>query len=110
MSAAGIEAVFLESHNWGAAAAFFRSLGFTLDFETDHRSGQLRGAEGPYVFVAEVPEDRDPGLRVVLRVPAGFRPPEGVEVVSELATTHWGTQEMAVRDPDGRVWTLQVGP
>ena len=22
--------------------------------------------------------------------------------------THWGTQEMTVRDPDGRVWSLQA--
>jgi Leucine carboxyl methyltransferase len=34
-----IEAVFLTTHNWGKAAKFFQTLGFTLDFETDHNSG-----------------------------------------------------------------------
>src|SRR5882724_6929173 len=58
MTTEGIEAVFLETHNWGRAAACFQSLGFTLDFETDHASGQLRNGDGPYVFVAEIPEDR----------------------------------------------------
>jgi len=38
----GIEAVFLETHNWGKAARFFQALGFDLEFETDHSSGQLR--------------------------------------------------------------------
>jgi methyltransferase (TIGR00027 family) len=34
-----IEAVFLTTHNWGKAAKFFQTLGFTLDFETDDNSG-----------------------------------------------------------------------
>jgi hypothetical protein len=25
-------------------------------------------------------------------------------------STHWGTQEMHVRDPDGRIWSLQAPP
>jgi uncharacterized glyoxalase superfamily protein PhnB len=31
-----------------------------------------------------------------------------VEVVAPLEDTHWGTREMTVRDPDGRVWSLQT--
>ena len=27
---------------------------------------------------------------------------------SPFQDTHWGTQEMTVRDPDGRVWSLQA--
>ena len=63
MSDRGIEAVFLETHNWGKAAKFFQALGFDLEFETDHSSGQLRNGDGPYVFIAEVPEDQEPGSR-----------------------------------------------
>ena len=33
----GIEAVFVETH---------KALGFRLEFETDHASGQLRNGEG----------------------------------------------------------------
>ena len=64
----GIEAVFLETHNWGKAAKFFQALGFELEFETDHNSGQLRNGDGPYVFIAEVPEDQEPGMQLVLKV------------------------------------------
>lgn len=42
MASDGIEAVFLETHNWGKSARFFQSLGYELEFETDHNSGQLR--------------------------------------------------------------------
>jgi N-acetylglutamate synthase-like GNAT family acetyltransferase len=38
MSTAGVEAVFLTTHNWGRAAGFFQSLGFELEFATDHDS------------------------------------------------------------------------
>lgn len=107
----GIAAVYLETHNWGRAAQFFQSLGFHLDFETDHHSGQLSGSEGPPVFVAEIPEDRPPGLQVVLRAPTDLAPPDSgpgvVEVVTPFEDTHFGTREMTVRDPDGRLWTLQ---
>ena len=63
----GIEAVFLETHNWGKAARFFQALGFELELETDHASGQLRNGDGPYVFVAEVPENQEAHVQIVLQ-------------------------------------------
>jgi len=110
MTTEGIESVFLETHNWGRAAKFFQALGFTLEFETDHASGQLRNGDGPSVFVAEIPEDRQPGLQLVLKVPDAdsFHPDPAVEVVTPFEDTHWGTKEMTVRDPDGRVWSIQA--
>jgi hypothetical protein len=101
--------VFLETHNWGAAARFFQALGYEIEFDTGHQSGQLRNGDGPTVFVAEVPEDRATDTRIVFRVPtAAVELPDDVEVVSPFASTHWGTQEMVVRDPDGRLWNLQA--
>lgn len=110
MTTKGIEAVFLATHNWGKAAKFFRQLGFELEFETDHSSGQFRGAGGPSVFVAEVPEDQDTGVQLVLAVPdeSQFDPGSVIEVVSDFADTHHGTREATVRDPDGRCWSLQA--
>lgn len=111
MATDGIEAVFLETHNWGKAARFFQALGYELDFDTGHGSGQLRhGDGGPYLFVAEVPEDQPVGTRLVLGVTdaAAFAPDPVVDVVSPFQPTHWGTQEMIVRDPDGRLWSLQA--
>src|ERR1700744_2667885 len=45
MTTDGIEALFLETHNWGRAARFFQDLGYQLDFETDPSSGQLRNGD-----------------------------------------------------------------
>jgi uncharacterized glyoxalase superfamily protein PhnB len=110
MTTEGVEAVFLETHNWGKAAKFFQALGFELEFSTDHNSGQLRNGDGPYVFIAEVPEDREPGMQIVLKVAdadaVSINP--AIEVVSPFEDTHYGTREMTVRDPDGRVWSLQA--
>ena len=110
MSTEGIEAVYLETHNWGKAAGFFRSLGFTLEFETDHSSGMLRNGPGPYLFIAEVPPDRPTGVQLVLKVADAdaFVADAAVEVVAPFEATHHGPQEMTVRDPDGRQWILQA--
>lgn len=110
MTTDGIEAVFLETHNWGKAAKFFQALGYELEFDTGHSSGQLRNGDGPYLFIAEVPQDQEISTRLVLSVPdaASFDAPPIVEQLSPFEPTHWGTQEMTVRDPDGRVWSLQA--
>jgi hypothetical protein len=80
------------------------------EFATDHNSGRLRNGEGPYVFIAEVPEDQEPQTRIVLKAPHsdGFRPDPVVQVVTPFEDTHYGTKEMTVRDPDGRLWSLQA--
>jgi len=116
MTTDGIEAVFLETHNWGRTAKFFRALGYELEFDTGHNSGQLRNGDGPYVFVAEVPPDQPTGTRIVFRVDdaAAFADDPSatidpiIDVVAPFAPTHWGTQEMTVRDPDGRLWSIQA--
>ena len=110
MTTQGIKAVYLETHNWGKAAAFFQALGYELEFETDHHSGQLRNGDGPYVFIAEVPAGQETGTRIVFDLPStdAFRPDATVDVVSPFEDTHWGTKQMVVRDPDGRLWNLEA--
>lgn len=63
MTTEGIEGIYVETHNWGRTARFFRELGFAIEFETDHGSGMLRCGDGPYLFVEEVPADHAPGSR-----------------------------------------------
>ncbi|MGH3261900.1 MAG: VOC family protein [Trebonia sp.] len=107
----GIEAVFLETHNWGKSARFFQRLGYEIEFETGHSSGQLRGKAGPPLFIAEVPADRAPGLQLVLRVPdadAAEASPGELGLDGPFEETHFGTRMTTVRDPDGRVWGLQA--
>lgn len=108
MTTEGIGAVYLETHNWGKSARFFQTLGYELEFETDHNSGQLRAAHGPAVFIAEIPADREPGVQMVLTVPDADAFQADVEVVTPFEETHYGTRDMTVRDPDGRVWRLQA--
>lgn len=110
MKTEGIEAVFLTTHNWGKSAKFFQALGFTLAFETDHESGQLTNGAGPYLFIAEVPASQPAEAHLVLKVAdaEALRLDPAVEVVTPFEPTHWGTQEMTVRDPDGRIWRLQA--
>lgn len=46
----------------------------------------------------------------MLKVPDvdAFQPGKAVEVVTPFEDTHYGTKEMTVRDPDGRLWSLQA--
>ena len=105
----GIEAVYLETHNWGKSARFFQKLGYTVEFETDHNSGQLRSGDGPYLFIAEVPATREPGISLVIAVAdEDALQLDDVDVVTPFETTHWGAREMTIRDPDGRIWQLQA--
>ena len=110
MNTTGIEAVFLTTHNWGKSAKFFQALGYQLEFETDHASGQLRNGDGPYLFIAEVPEGEALDVQAIQAVPdeAAFGPDPIVEVVAPFEDTHWGTRVAVVRDPDGRTWRLQA--
>jgi uncharacterized glyoxalase superfamily protein PhnB len=106
----GIDAVFVETHNWGKTTKFFQELGFELEFETDHNSGQLRNGDGPYVFVAEVPAHHEATIQIALKVAdeKKFHPGPAVDIVSPFTDTHFGSREMIVRDPDGRLWNLQA--
>lgn len=110
MTTQGIQAVFVETHNWGATARFFQALGYELEFETDHASGQLRNGDGPSLFVAEVPADQEPGVRIVLGTPDAdtLQLDPVVDVAEPFEATHWGTRLMTVRDPDGRPWSIEA--
>ena len=110
MTTEGIEAVYLETHNWGKAARFFQALGFGVEFSTQDGSGLLRNGDGPYLVLSEIPESREPQVQVVLKVAdaSAFRTDPAVEVVTPFEDTHYGTREMTVRDPDVRLWSLQA--
>ncbi|MBF6169062.1 VOC family protein [Streptomyces gardneri] len=110
MTTTGIEGVHVETHNWGKTARFFQALGYEPEFTTDHNSGLFRNGDGPYVFIAEVPNYQSPRTQLVLTVTDAdtFQPNSDIEVVAPFEATHYGTKEMTVRDPDGREWSLQA--
>ena len=111
MPTKGIDGLLIETHNWGKTVAFWKSLGYELEFETDHHSGQLRHpAGGPYLFIAE----RPPGqvLKVVpsLRVEdaASFEAPTSGTVVRPFIEEHWGVMQLLLGDPDGREVAIEA--
>lgn len=113
MATEGIEGFYVETHNYGATAAFWKSLGFESRFESDHGSGHwVHPAGGPYVFIAER-QDAELEVHPVLAVAdaAAFDPVRPVEYVRPFTPQHWGALEAIVCDPDGRPVSLQTpGP
>ena len=103
MTVTGFAHVYLETHDWQAARAFWESLGFTVEFATDHGSGALRApAGGTYLFLAEQPREAPLGQALYLAADAAAAFPPGTDVKFDWEPTHWGTQVAVLRDPDGR--------
>jgi hypothetical protein len=105
MATEGIEGILIETTNFGKTVAFWKALGYELEFETDHHSGQLRHPRGgPYLFVAERPEGH--ALRIQLAVgvkdAATFVPPSAGTVAQPFEEQHWPVLQMLLVDPDGR--------
>ena len=110
VSTQGIGLLYLETHNWEQSARSGRSLGFKLEFETDHHSGVLVAENGTRIFLAEQSLDDPLGADIYLAVAdaAESLPTASTELVREFTPTHWGTQVMTVRDPDGRLLRLEA--
>lgn len=111
MTTDGIEGLLIETHNWGKTVAFWKALGYELEFETGHHSGRLRHPSGgPYLFVAERPASMPLQLQPVLAVrdATKFSPPGSGEVVRAFEAQHWDMLEMLLADPDGRHLSVQA--
>ena len=101
----GIEGILIETHNCGKTVAFWKDLGYEVEVETDHHSGQLRHPRGgPYIFIAERPQDHP--LQVVLGVGVAeasqFTPPRSGTVMRPFEKQHWPALQMILADPDSR--------
>ncbi len=102
MSVRGIGHIYIETHNWGRAVGFWQALGFRLVFETDHHSGRLDPpADGPYIFLAEVPETKTLDTTIYVDVDGDF------PVGGDIEPTHWGTEILETADGDGRTVRLE---
>ncbi len=100
----------MQTRNYGATAAFWRSLGFANAFETDHGSGQWCHPDGgPYVFIDEQ-QDGPLDTRPILAVDeaAAFAPDREPDYAKPFTAEHWGVLEAHLRDPDGRLVSLQA--
>jgi len=111
MTTQGIEGLLIETHNWGKTVAFWKALGYELEFETGHNSGQLRHpAGGPYLFVAEraVGTPLEVKLAVGVSDAASFVPPSSGKVVRTFEPQHWPVLELLLADPDGRELSIHA--
>jgi len=111
MKTNGIDGILIETHNWGKTVAFWKDLGYELEFETDHQSGRLRHPNGgPYIFVAERPNDHV--LQVILGVAVDdaecFTPPHAGTVTQPFEKQHWPALQMLLKDPDGRQLAVEA--
>ncbi|MCU1427536.1 MAG: hypothetical protein JWL83_1536 [Actinomycetia bacterium] len=111
MTTRGIEGLIIETHNFGKSVAFWNALGYELEFETDHHSGQLRHPSGgPYLFVVE----RSPADALEMQPLVGaddaasFAVPASGTLDHDFEPRHWGVTEMVVLDPDGRRISVQA--
>ncbi|MCE9623143.1 MAG: VOC family protein [Actinomycetia bacterium] len=110
MATEGFLGYFVETRNYSATAALWKSLGFENVFETDHESGQWRHPSGgPYVFIAEQ-HDRELTTHPILQVAdsAQFGKAAALKLSREFEPQHWGVVEAMVLDPDGREISLQA--
>jgi hypothetical protein len=110
MATEGLEGFYVETRNYGATAAFWASMGFENVFKTDHGSGQWEHpAGGPYVFINEQLES-ELGTHPILRVAdsTAFRPDRPADFARPFTPEHWGVVEALIRDPDGRIVSLQA--
>jgi len=111
METKGIEGLLVETHNWGKTVAFWQGLGYVLEFETDHHSGQLRHPRGgPFLFIAERPPEQALKLvpMVAVEDAARFSPPSSATVLRPFEMQHWPALEMLLADPDGRELSVQA--
>jgi hypothetical protein len=107
----GIEGLLIETTNWGKTVAFWTALGYEVEFETDHNSGQLRHpAGGPYLFVAEVPEGAPVDFHPLVGTDDAntFTPPAAGSIERPFEPEHWGVSVMLLTDPDGRRVSVQA--
>ncbi|MFT3697844.1 MAG: hypothetical protein QM831_32185 [Kofleriaceae bacterium] len=107
----GISGILVETYNYGKTVAFWKALGYEIEFETDHSSGQLQHPKGgPFVFVAE----RAPGTPLNVQLafgvpsPSAFVPPKSGTVVRGWEPQHWDVTEMIIADPDNRQFAFHA--
>jgi catechol 2,3-dioxygenase-like lactoylglutathione lyase family enzyme len=105
----GFDHLYVETHNWGKAVAWWQRLGFALEFDTGHGSGRLsHPAGGPTIFLAEQSIEDPLATEMYIGAGTDYVAPDGVEVVSPFHETHWGTKVMVIQDPDGHRYRIQA--
>lgn len=111
MGIQGLHHLYVETADFDASVDFWNGLGFEFVQrwgEEGHRAGMLRNGSAE-VVLAEV--GSDPVFNPFFAVDDldALTVGPGVEIVTPKEDTHWGTRWMQVRDPDGRVFSIEQG-
>ena len=103
----GIDYIYLETNNWGKTVKFWQSMGFELELDLGSSGRVVHPAGGAAIFIEEIPEDRQPQMRLHLDASDKASPESNVKVLKDWHPSHWGTELLEVEDADGRVVTVQ---
>ncbi len=113
MPITGFDYVYVETHAWDEATAFWQGLGFSFAAQwgdVGHRAGRLESGTEAVVLAEAAPEQTAAfSLYFTADDITGLDLAPSVEVVTALHETHWHTKMVEVRDPEGHVYALQEG-
>jgi catechol 2,3-dioxygenase-like lactoylglutathione lyase family enzyme len=115
VSVEDLDHLYMESPQFEATIAFWRSIGFEVAAEwgeDGHRACRLTSNEAVVVLAegeAPVPPTVHFGISAPEAMQERLAADEHVDVVTPLEDTHWGTRWIRVRDPDGNVYALESG-
>ena len=100
--------IFISTHHFDETLAFWRALGYEVTRDIRPGAAMLEKADAPSLLIDAVEQERTPELGIFFDVPGGaFEPAEGLDVVHGFEPTHWGSEVMTLRDPDGREFNLE---
>jgi len=106
----GIKSVYLETHNWGKTVKFWQQLGYEVELDLGSSGRLVHKSRGASLFIQEIASDRSPTQELYLGAPtADLRPIAPADVSEDWHDSHWGTQLMVLKDPDGRRVVLEHG-
>ena len=116
MSIHSLDHVYVETRQFEKTVQFWESLGFAVAAqwgEGTHRACRLV-SEKAAVVLAEADAAGSPqsptvhfGMADPERVAESLAAAKGVEIVTPLENTHWGTKWIRVQDPDGNLYCLE---
>ena len=106
----GIAYLYVETHSFGKAVAFWQRLGFVVDLDLGGSGRLIHPDGGAALFVEEVPETKSPEIQIYLDASTdAVRPERPAEIAQDWHDSHWGTRLLELRDPDARTVVVQSG-
>ena len=108
MSVGRLHNIFIATHHFEESLAFWRALGWEVTRNIRDGAAMLDKADAPSLLIDRVGAEREAETGIFFDIPdRQFEPVEGLDVVHGFEATHWGSEVMQLRDPDGRLFNLE---